>query len=401
MIAVATVVAKNYLPFARVLADSLRQWHPELPFFVALADAPEARFNPTEEPFPMLALEELGIPALPHFCFRYTRREAVSAVKPFVIGALLDRGFSSVLYLDADMLVLGDLNALLAHVARHPFLVTPHTIAPGMAVEPELNVLQCGVYNGGVVGASDTPVTREFLRWWQDRTLEHCRYAIAEGMHLDQRWLDFAPSFVPGLVVERDTAYNVAYWNVPERPRQEQWRIFHFSGFDPENREQVSRYWPEKQMEEVSPAADLFAEYARRVMAAGYGETRSWPYAYDHFDNGEAIPVSARAAYSRLGPAAAFFKDPFGAEMREWLSQNSNPSAEEELETWRHAAEDRLLKLREANVLLGEQQAELDRLRNELAGERQRADWLAGQSAMFEKAAAERLELLEKTVLPG
>jgi hypothetical protein len=130
-------------------------------------------------------------------------------------------------------------------------------------------------------------------------------------------------------------------------------------------------------------------------MAAGYGETQSWPYAYDQFDNGEAISVSARATYARLGRAAAYFTDPFGAEMREWLAQNSDPSTEEELETWRHAAEERLRKLQEANVLLGEQQAELDRLRNELAGERQRADWLAGQSAMFEAAAAERLALLE------
>ena len=395
MMAVATAVAKNYLPFARVLADSLRRWHPELPFFVALADEPEGLFDPAVEGFRVLELEELGIPDLRQFCFRYTRREAVSAVKPFLIRRMLDAGFSSVLFLDADMLVLGDLGPLLERVVRHPLTLTPHTVVPGLAVEAELNVLQCGVFNGGVVGASDTPEARAFLDWWQERTREHCRYSIAEGMHLDQRWLDFAPSFVPGLAVERDTAYNVAYWNVFARPDAAEWRLFHASGFDPEKPGQVSRYWPLRKMEEVSAAAALFAEYAARVMAACYGETRDWPYAFDRFDNGEPIPEWARAAYGRLGRAAAYFANPFGAELREWLASTPDAGAEEELRMWRQAAAERLQKLREANVMLSEHQVELDRLRNELAGERSRSEWLAGQAAMFEKAAAERLALIE------
>ncbi len=71
-----------------------------------------------------------------------------------------------------------------------------------------------------------------------------CRYSVEEGMHLDQRWLDYAPSFVTGLAVERDMAYNVAYWNLFERTDAEAWRLFHYSGFDPMEPGQVSRYWP-------------------------------------------------------------------------------------------------------------------------------------------------------------
>ncbi|MDX6269800.1 MAG: hypothetical protein QOD28_1023 [Acidobacteriota bacterium] len=37
-VVVATIVAKNYLSFARVLADSFRRQHPEVPFFVLLTD---------------------------------------------------------------------------------------------------------------------------------------------------------------------------------------------------------------------------------------------------------------------------------------------------------------------------------------------------------------------------
>ncbi len=116
MMAVGTIVAKNYLPFARVLADSLRRWHPEIPFYVALVDEPEGLFDPEGERFRILELRELGIPRLRDFCFRYTRREAVSAVKPCVLRTLLDMGHESVLFLDADMQVLGDLTSLLERV---------------------------------------------------------------------------------------------------------------------------------------------------------------------------------------------------------------------------------------------------------------------------------------------
>ena len=37
-IAIGTVFAKNYLAFARVLADSFQRRHPEVPFFAALVD---------------------------------------------------------------------------------------------------------------------------------------------------------------------------------------------------------------------------------------------------------------------------------------------------------------------------------------------------------------------------
>jgi len=63
---------------------------------------------------------------------------------------------------------------------------------------------------------------------------------------------------------------------------------------------------------------------------------------------------------------------------------------------WRHAAVERLRKLQEANALLAEQEEALDRLRNDLAGERERAEWLWGQMEMFQRAARERLELLER-----
>ena len=60
-IAVGTIVAKNFLSFARVLGWSLRQHHPDVPFFVVLADQVDGRFDPAAEPFEVVPLEHLGI----------------------------------------------------------------------------------------------------------------------------------------------------------------------------------------------------------------------------------------------------------------------------------------------------------------------------------------------------
>ena len=71
-----------------------------------------------------------------------------------------------------------------------------------------------------------------------------------------------------------------------------------------------------------------------------------------------------------------------------------------EVAMWRRAAEERLTKLEEANELLGRQQVELDQLRNALAGEQARVDWLRRESAMYEEAARERLRVIERLTEP-
>ena len=129
-LAIGTVVAKNYLPFARVLAESLRRYHPEIPFFVALADEVDGYFDPTAEPFHIVTLADLGIPELKRFTFHYSRLPLVVATKSYLLSYLLDRGFETAIFLDADILVLGNLDALFDIARAHAILVTPHLLAP-------------------------------------------------------------------------------------------------------------------------------------------------------------------------------------------------------------------------------------------------------------------------------
>jgi len=60
-LAACTIISKNYLAHARVLAHSFREYHPNLPFYVLLVDRIDGYFDPTEEPFTIIPLEQLPI----------------------------------------------------------------------------------------------------------------------------------------------------------------------------------------------------------------------------------------------------------------------------------------------------------------------------------------------------
>ncbi|HWQ56198.1 MAG TPA: hypothetical protein VN442_21100 [Bryobacteraceae bacterium] len=326
-LAVATVVAKNYLSFARVLADSFLARHPGVPFYVLLADEVEGSFDPACEPFRLLTLADLAIPQPERFRFRYSRRQVAVASKPYLLEHLLDRGFASALYLDPDMLVMGDLSPMIEQALRHPAIVTPHLIAPASGhggVGRELNILQCGTFNGGVLGFSDTPAARRFLGWWRERLYGECRYEITQGLYYDQRWLDLLPAFVDGAKVVRDPGCNIAYWNLMEREVRidgdavlvngRPARFFHFSGFDPLRPDRVTKYRPELATADLGPAARIYEHYAALINGAGYTQIVAWPYRYGTFDNGVPIPEIARQFYDSLADDAAGFGDPFQTE---------------------------------------------------------------------------------------
>ena len=326
-LAVGTVVAKNYVPFARVLAHSFRRYHPEIPFFVLLADKVDGYFDPTAEPFTLLTLDDLAIPGRARFCFNYSRQQVVVAAKAYQLSYLLDQNFSSAVFLDADILVLDNLAPLFDVVQQHAILLTPHLLAPLAGEERatrELNILLSGTYNGGFLGVSETRSTRLFLAWWQDRLYEHCWHALARGMHYDQHWLDLVPVYFEGVHILRDPTYNVAYWTLPERNphlapnpslgETQPCRFFHFSGFDPEQPPAVTRYSPRLTMRNVGPAVSLFDRYAALLNGAGYEVAKLWPYAYGHFDNGIPIPDAARRLYLDVSHLAEKFGDPFRTE---------------------------------------------------------------------------------------
>lgn len=322
----ATIAAKPWLAAARVLAESFRRWHPDLPFHLLLADEVEGRFDPAREPYRTIPLSDLAIPHAERFRFRHTQQELTYAATPFLISHLLERGFERVLFLKQESLVVGDLGPLFERLDRSSILLTPHLLEPlagADAVERELGVLLAGVFNVGVLGVSARAEARRFLSWWGERTELDCRHAVEEGLHYEQRWLDLAPSCFEEVEIAREPGANVGHWSLPERRVEVEGervlvdggpgRVVRFSGYDPDRPERFTRHSPRLTRANAGPAAQLLARYHAGLLGAGERETRAWPYAFGRFDDGVAIPDVAREIYRELGAAVDRFGDPFAA----------------------------------------------------------------------------------------
>ena len=112
-----TIVSNNYRHFARSLVASVRRHSPDIDAFVAICDDPLATHDPRDA-YTEIQLRELGLPKFDRFVFQYTILELNTAIKPWVIAALFDRGYERVIYFDPDIKLYGPIDEILAQLER-------------------------------------------------------------------------------------------------------------------------------------------------------------------------------------------------------------------------------------------------------------------------------------------
>lgn len=291
--AAVTIASKAYLSLARVTARSFKAHHPEIPFYLLLTDRCDGFFDPDDEPFEVIQIEDLAIPRLERLAYHYQQQAFSYAVTPHVMRHLLQQGFGGVLFLKQETLILGRLSPLFERAPQASMILTPHLLEPPRCNDPvrmELDVLRSGVYNGGVVFASQTEESLRFLSWWASHMETACEVRLKEGLHYEQRWLDHAPGLVQGCTILRHPGVNVGHWNLSERTirvdgssvfaNDEPCLIFRFSGYDPDLPNRVTKYPPLRTLDSYPGAAEIFRRYHQMLLDEGYMETRHWPYAY-------------------------------------------------------------------------------------------------------------------------
>lgn len=340
-LAILTIVAKNYLPFARVLCRSFLAHHPRARAFVLLSDRNAGAFDPAQEPFTLVEVEDLSIPSFRSMAFQYDVMELSTAVKPFALSHLFETaGVEKLLYLDPDILVMRPLTAISEALDEHDIVLTPHLTRPydDDKRPTELDILRAGVFNLGFLGLRRSASSDALLHWWAERCENGCVSRPEAGYFVDQRWMDFAPSFFPDVGILRAPGYNVAYWNLHERqvawgedPRvnDEPLYFFHFSGFQVDAPERISKHqdrFRPGQLPELSP---LFTHYREQLLANGYGECRDLDYAYGQYDDGTPIhPVARKLYWSLKREQRSRFGDPFdtGAEPESFARWTERPA---------------------------------------------------------------------------
>lgn len=154
------------------------------------------------------------------FFFQYSVLELNTAVKPWAMQYLLERGYEKVIYIDPDILLYGPLREVLGLLDSGASIVlTPHLLAPidDGARPTELDIRRAGTYNLGFCAVKKSPIALNMLSWWQTKLERDCVVDFERGVFVDQSWMDLVPGMFDGVEILRHPGYNVAYWNLAER----------------------------------------------------------------------------------------------------------------------------------------------------------------------------------------
>ncbi len=334
-----TIVAHNYLPYAKVLQRSFEQFNPGVTFTTLIVDG-------TEDDRSIPGIGRVVLPSdlgmntetLHSMMMIYDVMEISTALKPSLLMMLIRSGSDSVCYLDPDIQVFGSLADVFDDAWASRIALTPRTSSPirrdGLNIS-EQSIMAAGMFNLGFIAASAKSYS--FLSWWHERLETDAISDPTNQLFTDQRWLDWAPSFFDVKVL-RDPGLNVAYWNLHDREftRREDGgldvnghplRFFHFSGYSPEYPWVLSKYLLDKprvllsEQPHVKQLCDLYGQ-ALRAEGLGDGSQRSYGYARtpDGIELTRELRRFLRAVITRsldTAPPPDAFDQP--AAFRDWL----------------------------------------------------------------------------------
>ncbi|MBA4148188.1 MAG: glycosyl transferase [Verrucomicrobia bacterium] len=321
---VFTSITANYLPKARVLAHSLKKFHPEAKFHLVLSDEVPATLKQEPAPFDsIITINELPIRDREAWIFKHTLVELCTAVKGFAFQEIVKRHKAAkVFYFDPDMVIMSRLDHLLEKLDQSSVLLTPHQTQPETNLEAivdnEICSLKHGVYNLGFLAIRTSPEGLRFINWWADRLAEFCYDDIPGGIFTDQRWVDLAPGFFEDIGIVRHPGCNVATWNLTHRTATGSLKegikmngipliFYHFSGFDSGAQEAMLKKYGSS-----SPVLfELRDWYIAECEKFGQTDQGKIPCAYNLFDNKVPIAKHHRVLYRKRKDLQNAFKNPF------------------------------------------------------------------------------------------
>lgn len=322
---VYTSITKSYLPKARVLAKSIKKYHPSWTFVLLFSDELPKSFDIKNEPFDeVLTIQELGIPNWKSWAFGHALVELCTAVKGPAAEYLAKRtSVSKIMYLDPDIKVFGSLSTLEDLLDEHDILLTPHLLDPELEInaiqDNEISALKHGIYNLGFFAAKTSGQGLDFIRWWADRLTKFCRDDIPGGLFTDQRWCDLAPAFFSRLHIVRNRGCNVATWNIAHRPfsRDSGGRImaggtpllfYHFTSYDNGNGMGMLQKYASSQ----DLAVEVWEGYGEDLNKEGHrSPSHDLSWHFGKYENGEPISNEARRTYRDRLDLHHAFPDPY------------------------------------------------------------------------------------------
>ena len=321
--AIYTSCATNYIPKARVLAESVKRFHPEIDVFLLAVDEVPPMINVEQEHFDhIVTAASLEIPDFMRWIFGHTIVEACTAVKPFMLQYLLARGYEHVMYFDPDIAIFAPLTDMLKQFEKHSLLLTPHLCKPEATEEAvrdnELSALKHGVFNFGYVGVKNDENGNAYANWWAKRCYMACYDDIANGVFTDQKWNDLVPAFFDKVKILKEPVYNVATWNYAGRSItgtiEKGFKVdgkplifHHFTGYD----SGAHHAMLDKYGKHMPATKELSIWYEKACQQFEQKSLAVIPWAYGAYDNGEKIAPHHRKLYRQRLDLRESFPEPF------------------------------------------------------------------------------------------
>lgn len=334
-VAVAVSATYNYLHAALNLARSIRDtWTIPPKVYIGLADQPE-RERPGFEAMKdveIVPATALDAPDLWWHAAKLGPGELCCFLKPYLVRHVLARGHDTVVYCDADVQFFDDAQSLVEHAPQANLVLVPHMTSPIPRDAPDVrpttgDIALVGTMNAGLFLARRRPATLAFLERWMELGTAPGYFLPEYGQTTDQQALNWAFAYLDDVAVFRDRRFNIAYWNLHERPlrwshldggREDEWTLdgrpivcFHFSGLA----------WGERRLSvhdarhALSLNINLWAlceHYHRRLLDAHAAHYATAGYEYGEVD-GRPLPPEIRAELGHFEcvgtPAGASWSD--------------------------------------------------------------------------------------------
>lgn len=210
-----TIITPDYLPFAKTLFKSLQRYDSNISLHVLITGSNQYL---SEGSFILINLPEItNAPLFKEVEKKYAHTNSDYfrwALKPILIGFLLNKGFSKVIFTDPDIYFTGNYQFLFDKLDNSSILLTPHWIDtnPYKLEASLIHVFRGGIFNAGFVAANQKGLPA--IEWWA----EACHFRVDKqpeiGIYVDQKYLDLLPIEYENVEIIRHKGCNLASWNM-------------------------------------------------------------------------------------------------------------------------------------------------------------------------------------------
>ena len=323
---VFTITARNYLSLALTLGDSISILNPELLFYIYVVDGLDGIEVAT------LRHQIINVEDDPRLfseanAFKYDVTEYCTSLKPAIFQTLFfdNKDCDLIYYLDPDVYVFNSLGKITDEFPDKSLFLSPHVnLCRVQDFNPiaDRRHLWEGIFNLGFCAIRRSNAGNFILEWWNDRLQSNCYADHIDGLHTDQKWMDYAPVyFKEDLKIVDHPGVNVAHWNLAERGisrsgdtllcNTRRLIFFHFSGFDLSNKSLTRHVDIADQLYFHGLVKEMAISYREKLESNFYQKYIGYSYKYNYFLDGSPVTKFQRRLFRVYCDDGKYLGNPF------------------------------------------------------------------------------------------